>query len=326
MEKLAEEMKRCLGANHIMLSYNWASAKALVQKVHDSLADLGLPLWMDTEGGMHGSIAGAMADAVENASIIIPFMTEKYQESKACNQEFEYANDIGVTIVPVRAQDMTADGKKYRARGKVGILVAGKLYVDFTDLDLYEEKIEELLINIGFGLMDPEKVMKLVQEGKNDHEASEDADKRLPLSIITTDMQLDSKNMGYTETELGGPILSISVIKQDSQSALIQGTSFGFIGNRVWVDNGARGKFRVVYTTSRAIKVVPEEGEGARTIMLQSFKSKRKERIMDKDVKEVHLIKQLSQSACTLGESFGFEGSKVWVDKGARGIFKIEYV
>ena len=62
-----------------MMSYNWTSAKELTTKVHDNLKSYGIPLWMDTAGGMHGSIAGAMADAVEKASVIVPFMTEKYQ-------------------------------------------------------------------------------------------------------------------------------------------------------------------------------------------------------------------------------------------------------
>ena len=69
-------------------------------------------------------------------------------------------------------------------------------------------------------------------------------------------MNLSSFGRAYTETELEGPVLSITLLKQESQAAVVFGTSYGFIGNRVWVDNGARGDFRVVYTTSRSIRVV----------------------------------------------------------------------
>lgn len=286
-------------------------------------------MYLFIEGGVHGSIAAAMADAVENASVIVPFMTEKYQESKACNQEIEYANDIGVQVVPIRAQDVTSDGKKYRARGKLGIICAGKLYVDFTDESAYEDKVEELLINIGFCLMDPEKVMKLVREGKKEKGATTEEgaieDKRIPISVVNKDMALSSWQKKYTETELEGPVLSITLLKQESKTPCTFGSSFGFVGNRVWVDNGARGQFRVVYTTSRSIRVIPEEGESSRTVTLQSIGHRYKERIMDKKVKEMVLVKQLSKAACTLKESYGFEESKVWVDKGARGIFKIIY-
>ena len=270
-----------------------------------------------------------MADAVENASIIIPFMTEQYQQSKACNQEIEYANDIGVTVVPIRALDKTSDGKSYRARGRLGIICAGKLYVDFTDESVFDAKMEELFINIGFALMDPDAVMKLVREGKSESEEQEldGSDKRVPIQVFTKDMQLDSRKRGYTETQLDGPVLSISLLKQDSTSDVVQGISFGFIGNRVWVDNGARGMFRVVYTTSRSVKVVEDknEGEKQRMVQLQSFEYKRKERVMDRKVKEMVLVTQLSRSACILDESFGFHESTVWVDRGARGLFKIIY-
>ena len=46
--------------------------------------------------------------------------------------------------------------------------------------------MEELLINIGFSLIDPEKVMKLVQEGKAGEEQEEldGADKRIPIQVV----------------------------------------------------------------------------------------------------------------------------------------------
>ena len=46
--------------------------------------------------------------------------------------------------------------------------------------------MEELLINIAFSLMDPEKVMKLVQEGKaaEEQEELDDADKRIPIQVV----------------------------------------------------------------------------------------------------------------------------------------------
>ena len=36
--------------------------------------------------------------------------------------------------------------------------------------------------------------------------------------------------------------------------------------------------------------------------------------------------KQQSKSACTWGESFGFDGEKVWVDKGCRADFNVTVV
>ena len=35
-----------------------------------------------------------MADGVENAKVIVPFMTEKYQASSSCQHELSYAKDL----------------------------------------------------------------------------------------------------------------------------------------------------------------------------------------------------------------------------------------
>ena len=320
MNKLCLEVTEQLGEGHIMLSYNWASAQKLCQKVYDSLTHYSLPIWMDKAGGIHGSIAGSMADAVENAAVIIPFMTEQYQESKACNQEIEYANDLGVKIVPIRAQKTTANGKPYRAKGKLGILTAGKLYIDFTNDDEYEQKVSDLIISIASSIIDPEKVMKILREnnennGEEEHTES-DYDHRIPIRVITKEVEISSLNHQYSEVDFEGPILCVSLIEQFSKAPCVYTESFGFIGNRVWVDNGARGKFRVLYTPCRRIKVVSGQ-ENHRTIVFQSMHYKYKERIMDKVIKDVELVKQLSKASCIKNETFGFKGSKIWADKGA---------
>ena len=284
---------------------------------------------MDTAGGIQGSVSGLMADAVENAAIIIPFMTEQYQNSKSCNKEIEYANDLEVSIVPIRAQKKTSDGEPYSARGKLGILTAGKIYVDFTKTKYYDRKLKELITNIGSSLMDPEVVMKLINQGKNKgaknaQDESEDLDKRIPIVVRTKDLHLACNRKGtYTETELDGPVLSISLLTKTSLQPCELGESYGFTGNRVWVSNNARGVFRVVYTTSRCLKVTTEKVPDSKILVFQSTKQKRKEKIMSTNIREVHLVKQLSRAKCTLGETFGFDGSKLWIDAGARGVFQI---
>ena len=61
--------------------------------------------------------------------LISSFIVGLFQESKACNQEIEYANDVGVQIVPVRAQNVRSDGKSYRPRGKVRSKVYSTFFV-----------------------------------------------------------------------------------------------------------------------------------------------------------------------------------------------------
>jgi len=91
---------------------------------------------MDIEGGMAGSINESMAFAVENACVVVPFMTAAYESSDNCKKELSYASDTRVSIVPAMAQP------DYKQKGWLGLLTAGRLWIDFRT-----GKVQEALIN-----------------------------------------------------------------------------------------------------------------------------------------------------------------------------------
>ena len=123
-----------------MLSYQWDN-QATVSKVYDALSQKGIPCWMDIKGGMSGSINEAMAEGVENAATICPFMTTAYQNSKNCKKELNYAESIGVEIVPV----MLDQTEGYKATGWLGIATAGLLWQDFRNSNNFDASIELLV-------------------------------------------------------------------------------------------------------------------------------------------------------------------------------------
>merc|ERR1711915_678809 len=59
---------------------------------------------------------------------------------------------------------------------------------------------------------------------------------------------------------------------------------------------------------------------------LASNQMKYYEMDLDREVAKMELKKQHSNSPCTLNESFGFSGTKVWVNKGCRGTFVVTFV
>jgi len=85
-----------------MISYQWDSQQ-LAKQVYFFLTKCGQHVWMDIEGGIINDINKSMAYAVENASIIIPVMTQMYQESHNCKKELNYADDRRVPIIPIKA-------------------------------------------------------------------------------------------------------------------------------------------------------------------------------------------------------------------------------
>ncbi|XP_030845200.1 uncharacterized protein LOC764345 isoform X2 [Strongylocentrotus purpuratus] len=70
---------------HVMISYQWDVQKQIL-KVKDVLKALGYNVWLDVER-MGGSTLEAMANAVEEACVVIICFSEKYKDSPACRTD-----------------------------------------------------------------------------------------------------------------------------------------------------------------------------------------------------------------------------------------------
>ncbi|CAC5411830.1 unnamed protein product [Mytilus coruscus] len=109
---------------HIFISYAW-NEKDMVYKLKDRLKQEGLEVWIDVER-MGGSTLSAMAEAVENASVVLVCMSEKYKLSPNCRLEAEYTFQCRKDYVPLMLQ------KQYRPDGWLGVILGAKLYFDFS--------------------------------------------------------------------------------------------------------------------------------------------------------------------------------------------------
>jgi len=70
-----------VSTKHVMLSYQW-DHQAQVTRVYETLTKLGVKCWMDISGGMGQDIYESMAEGVSNASVVVCFMSQKYQDSE----------------------------------------------------------------------------------------------------------------------------------------------------------------------------------------------------------------------------------------------------
>ena len=102
-EKNKEENK------HIMISYNSKSREECL-KIKSFLENIGHKVWIDVDQ-IHGSSCEAMADAIENAKVVLMCMTEKYKQSTNCRAEAEYSFQLNRPIVPLILE------KGYKANG-----------------------------------------------------------------------------------------------------------------------------------------------------------------------------------------------------------------
>ena len=145
---------------HVMLSYQWDHQRQ-VKRVHELLTQLGLKVWMDINGGMGVDVYESMAEAVSNASVVVCFMSQKYQESPNCMLEAKFAKQSGIEVVPVL---MEGDG--WKASGWLGLVTAGSLWVPLHEEASFEENVRML----------HGQLLKIVGEDGADVDAAEESD------------------------------------------------------------------------------------------------------------------------------------------------------
>ncbi|CAF1420355.1 unnamed protein product [Adineta ricciae] len=93
-----------------------------VERMNDKLK-----VWIDIQHCATGDLWEKIADAIENADVILCFISEYYQQSKSCRQEFIYAvDDLQKPIIPILIGD-------YKPKGWLGIRKAGMKYVRFRN-------------------------------------------------------------------------------------------------------------------------------------------------------------------------------------------------
>jgi len=129
----------------IMISYQW-DHQPVIKRLAASLQAAGYNVWLDLEQ-MSGSTLSAMADAVEGSEVVIVGLSSKYQNSKNCRLEGEYAHLNSKTIVPLMMEN------NFRPSGWLGLIIGGKLWFDFTAEDRqaasYQGLVSELQRSLG---------------------------------------------------------------------------------------------------------------------------------------------------------------------------------
>jgi hypothetical protein len=119
----------------------------------------------------------------------------------------------------------------------------------------------------------------------------------------------------YCQADTGG---DVELLKQHSQADCIQGISWGFDPNGIWVDRGCRAEF-LVEPNEQPQFAGPASGQGQ--ALYCASDDGRKNRC-DADTRGgVQMVKQRSGAACQQGYSWGYDDRGIWVDHGCRADF-----
>ncbi|CAF3577583.1 unnamed protein product [Rotaria sp. Silwood1] len=123
----------------IMISYSH-SDQQLCYQIHERLVQDGFSVWIDRDN-MHGATMIAMAEAIENSEVVLICMSDAYKQSVYCQSEAHYAFERRCHLIPLIMKSY------YKPDGWLGIIVSGKIYVDFVKLEFvlaYEKLKKEI--------------------------------------------------------------------------------------------------------------------------------------------------------------------------------------
>lgn len=122
---------------HLFISYCWKE-KEFVAKLREGLKKEGVEVWIDVER-ITGSIYDAMAQAVQNAAVVLICVSKGYKQSCNCQLEAEYTFQMRKEMIPIMVE------KGYRPDGWLGLLVGAKLYIDFCGEYSFQTQMNSLL-------------------------------------------------------------------------------------------------------------------------------------------------------------------------------------
>eukprot|EP00732_Lithocolla_globosa_P002246 Lithocolla_globosa_v1_NODE_1419_length_2591_cov_7.666009.p1 type:complete len:640 gc:universal NODE_1419_length_2591_cov_7.666009:2066-147(-) len=126
-------------ALRVMISYSWSHQVAVLALVATLRAqtDISMELWIDVER-MQGDVMQAMANAVDEANLLLVFFSLEYKESANCQRELQYAVRQNKPIIYIQIQE------EYRPDGWLGLLMCDSLYVKFQKCQT-EPTVTEIL-------------------------------------------------------------------------------------------------------------------------------------------------------------------------------------
>jgi Protein of unknown function (DUF3011) len=114
----------------------------------------------------------------------------------------------------------------------------------------------------------------------------------------------------------------VTMVNQRSGSPCIQGQTWGYSRQGIWVDRGCRADFYLAsnYRPGGPGPGGPPYGGGGITITCSSNNGKRNYCPANTS-RGVRLTNQRSGSPCIQGQTWGYDNQRIWVDRGCRADF-----
>jgi len=146
MEKDVNNKKEMEKKKHIMFSYCWEqqhNVRHIFEIINNEFSNV--PKWIDIEG-MSGNIIDAMNNAIEDAFLVLVFLSKDYKNSKNCKIESEFIIGKQKDYILVLTQDKFPFNEENEKKEDnwINKMYKDQYYVDMSK-GMDKEKINKLL-------------------------------------------------------------------------------------------------------------------------------------------------------------------------------------
>ena len=135
----------------------------------------------------------------------------------------------------------------------------------------------------------------------------------IPSLSLAQSISCESRDYQRNYCATGVQVTKAWLINQSSESACIQGRTWGFDGGGIWVNSGCAGEFGF------------QGGRPAgNTIVCESRNYERSFCEVQAQISRAWLLEQESEAACVEGQTWGARGNGIWVNQGCSGVFAFD--
>ncbi|HSR70288.1 MAG TPA: DUF3011 domain-containing protein [Acidobacteriota bacterium] len=144
-------------------------------------------------------------------------------------------------------------------------------------------------------------------------------------NLKRVEIECKSENYRRRDCRVGGRIERAFLRDTDSDAPCIEGRSWGWDRDYVWVNNGCDGDFEVHYVDNGSSGPIFGGGDRRERITCSSRDYRQEQCYVEGRITDIRLLRRRSGAECRLGRSYGYRRDYVWVDEGCSADFEVYY-